>query len=349
MTTNFDNIIAKTYKNDLKNHSVLLNKQKNAILSGLYPSSFSAPILLQFELTSKCNLFCNHCYNRSGELPQDLMTTDKWLQFSKEIVENGGIFECVLSGGEPLLLGDKLFDIMDILHDDGTVFILITNGYLLNSEIINKLKKYRFRWIQVSIDSSNPAAHDNLRQTPGSWERAVKGATLITNAGLPLSIAASVTPSEINNISNLARLSYQCGASSLIVGEILPSGRSYLHTDLLMSNNDRGKLITLIKDLNVDYTNKMQILRSSFSKVQMLNAVNQPNIGCIIRPNGDIRLDCMAPFTIGNVLKSPFHDQWNLGLQAWQTEQVSNYINSLDDYSSLNSLYKNHLDEDIKL
>lgn len=44
-------------------------------------------------------------------------------EFSKYIVKNGGVFECLLSGGEPLLLGDKLFEIMNILHNDGRYFL----------------------------------------------------------------------------------------------------------------------------------------------------------------------------------------------------------------------------------
>ena len=87
---------------------------------GLYPKKFDMPILLQFELTHKCNVFCKHCYNNSGthNTYKDAMTPEKWKQFCHYIVEKGGIFECIISGGEPLLLGNDLFDIMDILHED---------------------------------------------------------------------------------------------------------------------------------------------------------------------------------------------------------------------------------------
>lgn len=42
----------------------------------------------------------------------------------------------ILSGGEPLHLGNDSFDMMDILHDDGTSFVIITNGFLLRWCII---------------------------------------------------------------------------------------------------------------------------------------------------------------------------------------------------------------------
>lgn len=137
---------------------------------GLYPKKFDMPILLQFELTHKCNVFCKHCYNNSGthNTCKDAMTPEKWKQFCHYIVEKGGIFECIISGGEPLLLGNDLFDIMDILHEDGTYFLLITNGFLLTEEKVKKLAKYHYKWIQVSIDGATAEYHDAFRQKNGS-------------------------------------------------------------------------------------------------------------------------------------------------------------------------------------
>ena len=101
---------------------------------GIYPEYFNYPLTLQFELTGQCNLACKHCYNRSGDADREtLMTPDKWCNLARQIVSDGGIFQCIISGGEPLLLGERLFDIMDILHDDGTSFVVITNGYLLTA------------------------------------------------------------------------------------------------------------------------------------------------------------------------------------------------------------------------
>ncbi len=77
---------------------------------GAYPKKFNYPITLQFELTGQCNLKCKHCYNRSGDVDREtLMTPEKWCELSRQIVSDGGIFQCIISGGEPLLLGDKLF------------------------------------------------------------------------------------------------------------------------------------------------------------------------------------------------------------------------------------------------
>ena len=123
--------------------------------AGLFSKQQIFPLAsLQFELTSHCNAFCRHCYNNSGVQNHvlDPMTPEKWISFAEYLVRHGGVFECLLSGGEPLLLGEQLFRIMDVLHDDGTLFLLQTNGTLLTEDIATKLKKNKYNWLQISID-----------------------------------------------------------------------------------------------------------------------------------------------------------------------------------------------------
>lgn len=76
---------------------------------------------LHFELTSNCNMRCVHCYNNSGvnNLLQDAMTPQKWIDFAQYLVNRGGVYETILSGGEPFLLGDVVIKIMDILNEIG--------------------------------------------------------------------------------------------------------------------------------------------------------------------------------------------------------------------------------------
>jgi MoaA/NifB/PqqE/SkfB family radical SAM enzyme len=326
-----------------------VDEQKKAISQGIYPAFFSMPLSLQFELTGQCNLKCRHCYNRSGDLPADMMTVDRWKELSKEVVREGGIFECVISGGEPLLIGKDLFDIMDILHNDGTVFMLISNGFLMTQDIVSKLKKYRYRWVQISIDGSTAKIHDGLRQVEGSWEKAVHAALMIADAGIPLAIANTVMPATIEDLPEMTRFAFECGASSLITGEIFPSGRGSINGELLMNNAERGRLWQIIEEQRILYMNKMLIQRSTSNRVQLESVCDLPMAGAIIRPNGDIRLDCLAPFTIGNVATMSFCPQWKNKINSWQNEKVKKYIESVDLYSGKSRLHKNHVEGDIAL
>jgi len=76
---------------------------------------------------------------------------------------------------------------------------------------------------------------------------------------------------------------------------------------------------------------------------------SQPNSGGIIRPNGDFRLDCMAPFTIGNVLEQPLDYIWKeKGEHAWNNPKVMEYVKSIDVNGQQGNIL-NHVSEDVKL
>lgn len=328
-------------------HSIRARKSNVRKLQkqGLFPTEFDFPLLLQFELTRKCNVFCKHCYNNSGNNPaEDAMTPEKWKEFCRYIVSKGGIFECILSGGEPLLLGEHLFDIMDILDADGTYFLLITNGYLLNDEIIRKLEKYRYERIQVSIDGATADFHDSFRRRNGSWERAVRGAYKITEAGLPLTIAHSVSPENLHDVDKMCELAYSLGAGSIIVSEISLSGRTYEDSALLLNDKQRAYLLERVFYNSKRFAGKMKVERSMNPNLQYESYSGEPCGGLIIRPDGDVRIDCMTPFTIGNVLTEDFSEIWNnKGKQCWNHPLVKEYFNNQRQG------IRNYVDKDIAL
>ncbi len=325
----------------------------NALIANhLYPEKFTMPLTLQFELTSHCNVHCKHCYNVSGgnNSKPDPMTPERWKDFARCIVSHGGIFQCVISGGEPLLLDDDLFDIMDILHDDGTSFLVISNCLLMTKEKAKRFTKYRYKWFQVSIDGVTRERHDDFRQRQGSWDAAVRAVFMLTNAGIPVTIAHTVTPANLHEVDGMCELAYELGASGIILGEVMPSGRSWLNPEILMNREQRNILNEAI-NLNIQkYAGRMSVQRSSGTKIQLMRDIKTPNAGAIIRPNGDIRLDCVAPFVIGNVLEEDFYDVWNAKAHdVWTRPEVLEYINSWEDEDEINHGLKNYFDADVRL
>ena len=92
---------------DLKYLKDLALSQERLKEEGVSPDKLTYPLTLQFELTGQCNLACKHCYNRSGDNDRKtLMTPNKSCDLAHQIVNDGGNFQCIISGGEPLLLGD---------------------------------------------------------------------------------------------------------------------------------------------------------------------------------------------------------------------------------------------------
>ena len=318
---------------------------------GFYSDSDIYPLSsLHFELTSKCNAFCKHCYNNSGiNNGIDEMTPDRWVEFSKYIVKNGGVFECLLSGGEPLLLGDKLFEIMDILHNDGTIFLVMTNGYLLTEEIAKRFAKYQYPWFQVSIDGANAKYHDWFRQTKGNWDKAVKGAKAIADNGIPLKIAHCVTPYNLKDIDDMCDLAYSIGATSIMMGGISLSGRTSDNQDLLLSPNDKEIMKKKIEENRIRFQGKMKVKSTNSVHQGLINHSKRPRSGAVIRPNGDVRIDGMAPFVIGNILSEDFSILWKERIDnCWMDSRVQAFINNFNN-EDRNITQINYVERDIRL
>lgn len=312
--------------------------------AGLYSKEYAFPIAsLQFELTSHCNAACKHCYNNSGvqnRVP-DKMTPEKWISFARYLVEHGGIFECVLSGGEPFLLGEDLFELMDILHDDGTLFLLQTNGSLLTRETATRLKKYRYHWLQISIDGTNADYHDAFRRKKGLWEKAVKAAEFVSENEIPLKIAHCVTPANLHDIDDMCELAYSLGASAITVGEICLSGRAAQNQEILLSEEQRKSLFQKVMENASRYKGRMIVKSSNSVRSGLERQSENPYSAALIRPNGDIRIDGMAPFVIGNVLTDDFAEVWKEKLNAsWRKKEVEDFISGFDEsdrnYSFIN-------------
>ena len=317
--------------------------------TGLYSKKDVFPLAsLQFELTSHCNAACKHCYNNSGadnSLP-DAMTPEKWIAFAKYLVNHGGVFECLLSGGEPLLLGEKLFELMDILHNGGTLFLLQTNGALLTENIVKKLKKYRYHWVQISIDGTNEAYHDSFRQKKGLWSKAVAAALAVSSNQIPLKIAHCVTPCNLNDIDDMCSFACSLGASAITVGELCLSGRASQNQDLLLSDAQRDFLYQRVKENALRYQGRMIVKSSNRVLTGLQRQRESPASAALIRPNGDIRIDGMAPFVIGNVLRDDFAEVWKKKIDTcWNDPKVTEFISNFDNDRSTSLI--NFVDHDI--
>lgn len=294
---------------------------------GLYSKSEIFPLAsLQFELTSHCNAACKHCYNNSGaqnNCATDTMSPEKWISFAKYIVAKGGVFECLLSGGEPLLLGEKLFELMDILHNDGTIFLLQTNGFLLTEKIAKRLSNYHYHWLQISIDGISETYHDEFRQKKGSWKNAVDAALAVSKNQIPLKIAHCVTPYNINDIDEMCSLAYSLGASAITIGEICLSGRSSENQDLFLSSREKELLSQKIQENRARYQGHMIVKGTNSVRYGLERQRRSPASAALIRPNGDIRIDGMAPFVIGNILTDDFIEVWKEKiLTCWENPKV---------------------------
>ena len=110
------------------------------------------PILVHIIPMRKCNLDCTYCNefdDVSTPVPLDEMKK------RLDILAGMGTSIITISGGEPLLHPD-LDEIIRHIRKHGIIAGLITNGFFLNKERIERLNAAGLEHLQISIDNAVP-------------------------------------------------------------------------------------------------------------------------------------------------------------------------------------------------
>ncbi|MDR3722910.1 MAG: radical SAM protein [Terracidiphilus sp.] len=110
------------------------------------------PVLVQIVPARFCNLSCEYCNEYDKVSPP--VPTDEMLRRIDHLARLGTAMVGI-SGGEPLTHPD-LDEIIRRIRKHGMIAGMITNGYLLNVERIERLNRAGLDHMQISIDNIQP-------------------------------------------------------------------------------------------------------------------------------------------------------------------------------------------------
>jgi MoaA/NifB/PqqE/SkfB family radical SAM enzyme len=120
------------------------------IVKGLV--STDHPVLAHVIPMRRCNLSCTYC-NEFDDFSKPVPTGEMFQRIDRLGAMGTGII--TISGGEPLLHPD-LDAIIARIRKNGIIAGLITNGYLLTADRIEKLNCAGLEYLQISIDNLMP-------------------------------------------------------------------------------------------------------------------------------------------------------------------------------------------------
>jgi radical SAM protein with 4Fe4S-binding SPASM domain len=157
-----------------------------------------APLEVSIEVTRRCPLECQHCYNNlpMGDLEARNRELSKEEQFRllDQLVDLGA-FWLLYSGGEIFARKDFL-EIYTYAKQKGFLITLFTNGILINERIADYLLEYPPFAIEITLYGRTKATYETLTGIPGSHERCLRGIRLLRERGLPLKL--KTVPTTIN-------------------------------------------------------------------------------------------------------------------------------------------------------
>lgn len=184
--------------------------------------NLTAPNRMDLALTYRCNNNCSHCYLSENKSDVEL-TRQQW----KTIIDklwNIGIPQVVFTGGEPFLRKDTLIKLAE--YSKKFICGIITNGTLITPGIAKELKRIELDWIQITLESASPEIHDDMVGRTGAFNQTVEGIKNCVNAGVPVSINATLTNKNYLQLETLINYAHnQLGVTHVSTNAIISAGR----------------------------------------------------------------------------------------------------------------------------
>ncbi|MCP4676673.1 MAG: radical SAM protein [Deltaproteobacteria bacterium] len=163
------------------------------------------------NLTNRCNLNCGFCYNAGLDKPA--VSVEKLSLFIKNAQSDmSKDASLIILGGEPTLVPDRLFYLLDSVGDIFSQAPMIsTNGTRLSRDIVKKFSDRRVE-VQVSLDSHDSKVHDAGRGK-GVFHRAITGIQRLVDAGVYTIVSMVYKQSNIQDMEGYLNLAMSLGVN----------------------------------------------------------------------------------------------------------------------------------------
>ena len=183
------------------------------------------PAFGTFELTPLCNFNCKMCYvhlslERMRELGR-LRTADEWVDMAHQAREMGTVW-ITLTGGEVLTRPD-FAEIYSRISDLGMMVSVLSNGSLINDEIVELFLERRPTYLRFTLYGSSNETYERLCGVSDGFDRVMRGLHKLSDAGIDFNLAFTETRLNIDDFEGAQSIADEFG-TSVLVGANLVSG-----------------------------------------------------------------------------------------------------------------------------
>ncbi len=270
---------------------------------------------LQFELTSRCNERCIHCYIPNGKKNAGFdMSFERFKYILDQYAEMGGL-QVTLSGGEALMNKD-IVKMLWYCREKDMQISLLTNLISLKEELIPILKDVNISLIQVSLYSMNAEKHDFITTVKGSFEKTKTAIEKLHNADIPVQISCPIMKANKDGYDEVMKYAQRLRMKAQT--DYIMMAQADLDTSNLanrISVEETEKVIRDIMENDVDYQTETlaqeplsSISEEEFAEMSLCGA--GLNDLCVT-VNGDI-YPCAGwqGFVVGNVFRESLKGIW---------------------------------------
>lgn len=161
--------------------------------------------------TSDCNARCPYCYeqgcDRRSMSDQTAIDVADWI--SRQVASTNRI-RIRWFGGEPLYNTRAIDLITSRLKENGTRYrsFMISNGYLIDDPVVNKMLEWNLRRIQITLDGLEDT-HDSIKGIDGCFNRVMSNIERVLNAGIAVNVRLGYSQENSDELYSLTDLLHE--------------------------------------------------------------------------------------------------------------------------------------------
>ncbi|MDF9408047.1 putative heme d1 biosynthesis radical SAM protein NirJ2 [Pelotomaculum isophthalicicum JI] len=274
-------------------------------------------MIVSWNTTNACNMYCRHCYRDAGERSNEELSTKEGLALVDQIAE-AGFKIMIFSGGEPLMR-DDIYTLLERAKEKGLRPVFGTNGTLISGEVARRLKESGAAAMGISLDSVDPASHDDFRAAPGAWQGAVEGMRACRSVDLPFQVHTTVMEWNLPEVEKLTDFAVDIGAVGHHIFFLVPSGRAVnIEAESLQAAQYEALLRRIMRKqtevkIELKPTCAPQFMRIAAQlgvKTRFSKGCLAGISYCIVSPGGIVQPCAYLNIPAGNVREKTFGEIW---------------------------------------
>ena len=220
-----------------------------------------APRLTEAEVavTGRCNLDCAYCFYADEMNSREDRPLDFWKAAFAELAR-AGVRSVCLSGGEPFTRPD-IIDLVDAVVAAGMRYSFLTNGTLVDKEIIKALsrpkRRVRLNGMQFSVDGPAANTHDILRGE-GAFASMAGNLKRALDAQFDVGIRMTITRKNYGHIRETVEFLLGLGLKGVTFNECMPRGSAQAELDgLFLTREERLQAALELLELDKEHPGKL--------------------------------------------------------------------------------------------
>lgn len=181
--------------------------------------SLCSPLIVDFEITSKCSYRCTFCPSSDGKVYRKECSYLEKVKILKRLAE-AKVYSVFLTGGDPFLCPDLLKIYESCIKFDISPMVS-TNGIEANSQIIDELHNLGLRVIQVSLQGTEKI-HDTIVREKGAYKKVVRNMLYMLKKGIEVRVAIVGLRDNFDTIASFVDEMSKIGVMTIRIIRLIP-------------------------------------------------------------------------------------------------------------------------------